>query len=44
MKPALPWRLEVLGQYWANISVQSRRHVALPGRFLEFRRRFLRSF
>src|ERR1039457_6116542 len=38
------WRLEVLGQYWANISVQSRRHVALPGRSLEFGRRFFRSF
>src|ERR1019366_6519854 len=42
--PALSWRLEVLGQYWANISVQSRRHVALPGRSLEFGRRFFRSF
>src|ERR1019366_4159547 len=42
--PARSWRLEVLGQYRANIAVQSRRHVALPGRSLEFRRRFFRSF
>src|ERR1019366_3362490 len=44
LQPAPRWRLEVLGQYWANISVQSRRHVALPGRSLEFGRRFFRSF
>jgi len=43
-EPARSWRLDVLGQYWANISVQSWRHVAFPGRSLEFRRRFFRSF
>jgi len=37
-------RLEALGQYRANISGQLRRHVALPGRSLEFGRRFFRSF
>ncbi len=36
--------LEALGQYRANISGQVRRHVALPGRSLEFGRRFFRSF
>ncbi len=40
----VPRSLEVLGQYWANISGQLRRYVALPGRSLEFRRRFFRSF
>jgi hypothetical protein len=34
----------VQGQYGANTSDQSRRHVALPGRSLEFGRRFFRSF
>jgi hypothetical protein len=35
-KTAPAWCLEVLGQYWANISDQLRRHVALPGRLLKF--------
>ena len=39
-----PGRSEVPGQYWANTAVQSRRHVALRGRSLEFGRRFFRSF
>ena len=39
-----PVALGVLGQYWANISGQLRRHVALPGRSLEFGRRCFRSF
>jgi hypothetical protein len=43
-QPAPSWSLEVLGQYRANTSVQPRRHVALPGRLLEFARRFFRSF
>lgn len=33
-----------LGQYRANISVQLRHHMALPGRCLELGRRFFRSF
>jgi len=35
---------EALGQYRANISGQLGRHVARPGRSLEFGRRFFRSF